>query len=74
MTDETQQFRKGKKPMFPGGSTLLNPSMRSVMAAAIVFTACGMCIVGRDVKEPLYSALMMVLGAMFQAAVNRSEK
>ena len=49
-------------------SRVLNISLRGWIALLITATVCTMSVIGRDVKEPLYTLAGMVIGFYFANA------
>jgi hypothetical protein len=56
----------GKLP--PVESSVLGVSIRAWIASLIVITVCYMCIMGKEVPEPLYGAFMLSLGYYYGSA------
>ena len=40
-------------------------SVRAILATILVGTCCSLHLMGKEVEEPLYSAVLMVLGLYF---------
>lgn len=66
-TVKSETMVRGDKPSNVE-STLFGVSVRGWITFIITLTVCAMAFIGKDIKEPLYGSLMLVLGFYFGQA------
>lgn len=54
-----------------GASRIFGISLRGLLAMMAMATICLMQYQGKEVKEPLYSVVLLIVGAYFGQAINR---
>lgn len=57
-----------------GASRIFGVSLRGLLAMMAMATICTMQYQGKEVKEPLYSVVLLIVGAYFGQAINRTQK